>query len=975
MNKIIVKNGEVMAELLIEEESYEGVKRIGEIVAEDVELVCGTKPEIFRKLNECHSSSVILMASLGSSPVVDRLVAEGKLSISSIENKREVFLIKMLDAPFEEAPQIEKMMVIVGSDKRGTIYGMFHFSECCGISPLVYFGDVYTRFHGEDYSKPLVLDQDIECISREPSIKYRGFFINDEWPAFGKWCTEKFGGINAKAYEKIFQLLLRLKGNYLWPAMWKSSFSDDGPGLLSAQLADIYGVVMGTSHHEPLCRAGLEWQRDYALYGEDSTWSFVSNSDAIAKFWEDGVIRNRRFENLITIGMRGEDDSKLLSEDATIKENIDVIKKAILCQHDILRKHLSEDLKNIPRMIAIYKEVEDYYLGDETCEGLKDWDELDDVIFLLSDDNYGNLRGLPNDETRKHPGGYGMYYHFDYHGAPTSYEWLNNNRLTKTWEQMTQAYEAGVRELWIVNVGDIKGVEYPLCYFMDLAYDYDRWGSDAINQTEYYAKRWIDIQFGDTVTPAQKEKIATVMEGYTKWNAIRASEAMNENIFHPVHFRECDRVKEEVESIISLADELVMEISENALEIYQNMIYYPAVASLNTVLMCVNAGLNKMLAKRGCIYANVYGEKTRELIKKDREIIEAYHMLNNSKWNHTMDSAHVGFRGWDDNDWTLPTTEVVSPIYGAKSVVSFRGSDEYHLGAHWQDIGPLKNDDMIRHDVNEVLVDLDSRGNVSYSYSIKYRCPWLICEEKRGRVEVTEGGRKTVIFGIDREKIEKRESASVVVDILFDNGEKTYSTLEIEADTKDDFQGVGKECKNVFIEKNGYCCIRAEHFSGKRDIEGEGFRVVDYLGREGSAIKAFPAMKVYPNADEAPYVKYSAVVESAGKYKLELYLLARNAAETGGSMKFGISVNDGKPWHESALSETYYTEWYCDEWARGVLSHVRKICVDIELERGYNEVFFYGCEPGIILEKILIHRADFQLPESYLGPGESLVER
>jgi len=442
MERFFVVKGQKVAGFLVEPESFSGVRLIAETVAEDVLAVSGRQPVITEELSQCTTERVVLMATVGRSPLLEQLEKDGKVSLKKLRDKREVYLIQLVKEPFAEYPEVKELLVIAGSDKRGTIYGMFGLSERFGVSPLIYFGDAAP----ERKEEPFVELDDV-FVSKEPSVKYRGFFINDEWPAFGNWCMEKFGGVNAKAYRKIFELLLRLKGNYMWPAMWRSSFSEDGPGLLNAELADTLGVVMGLSHHEPMCRAGVEWQNQYKGYGTDSTWSFISNAEAITKFWEDGILRNKPFENVITTGMRGENDSKLMPENATLKDNIEVIKKAIRTQHDLMKKHINPDLTKVPRMLAIYKEVEDYYFGDETCEGLKDWDELSDTIFLLSDDNYGHLRALPTEETRNHPGGFGMYYHFDYHGAPVSYEWMNCNRLTKTWEMMTQAYESGVREM------------------------------------------------------------------------------------------------------------------------------------------------------------------------------------------------------------------------------------------------------------------------------------------------------------------------------------------------------------------------------------------------------------------------------------------------------------------------------------------------------------------------------------------------
>lgn len=968
MSMFFVVKGNKAADFLVEKESFDGVKMIAETVAEDIREVSNVIPEIRDELEVCKSERVILMATIGKSKLLERLEKDEKLSLQQIRGKREVYLLKHISIPFEECTTIKELFVIAGSDKRGTIYGMFRLSELCGVSPLIYFGDALPEKNAE----PVIELSDL-FVSKEPSVKYRGFFINDEWPAFGNWCMEKFGGINAKAYRRIFELLLRLKGNYMWPAMWRSTFSEDGPGLLNAELADTLGVVIGLSHHEPMCRAGEEWQKKYKEYGTDSTWSFISNEDAITKFWEDGILRNKEFENVVTIGMRGENDSKLMPEDATLKDNIEVIKKVISTQHDLIKRHINPNLKNVPRMLAIYKEVEDYYFGDETSEGLKDWDELEDVIFLLSDDNYGHLRALPTEENRNHPGGFGMYYHFDYHGSPISYEWTNCNRLTKTWEQMTQAYEAGVREMWIVNVGDLKAMEYPLCFFMELAYDYEGWGSSALNKTELFAKKWIDVQFRNRITTEQKKKMWIVLEGYTKWNAIRTPEAMREGLYHPVHFRESERVWKEVNYIMETAKSLNHELSGSALITYQNMIYYPAVASLNLVLMYLEAGVNKELAKRGCLYANIYAERVRKRIEDDFRIVEEFHKCNNGKWNYCMSSAHTGFRNWDDNDWAYPTTETVFPIQGGKAVVGFRGSEMYHLGVHWQDNSLLVNDEFTRPDRKEVLLDIDSRGSVAFQFKIEYDCPWLLCSEKSGRVEMKEAGHKEVHFSINRGGLKGKDEASCTVRIVFDNGQTTYSKLLFKAENS--MIENADDIPYLFWERQGYCAIRAEHFSGKREIEGKGFAVIDYLGREGAAVKAFPPMEVYEKAENAPFVKYSMIAENSGDYQLALYLLTRNPSVKGGRMRFAISVNDRMPQDMYAVSEEYYTEWFDKEWSDGVLNHARIATTSVSLKKGRNDIYFYAGESGVILEKMVLYQADNNLPDSYLGPEESYYVR
>ncbi len=964
MKQFEVKATNGMVDFLIEETAYQGVKQIGEVVAKDLELVTGDLPAICKTGQECTLDRVVLMGTIGKSELLDQLEKEHKISLDDVKGKTEVYLFQIVENPFMDKPEIKKLLVIAGSDKRGTIYGMFHLSKLCGVSPLIFWGDAKPKQVAD-----LKLSLEERYCSKEPSVKYRGFFINDEWPAFGNWCVEHYGGVNAKAYKEIFILLLRMNGNYLWPAMWKSSFSEDGPGLLNAQLADTYGVIMGTSHHEPMCRAGVEWQQQYQQYGTDSAWSFMGNRDAISKFWEQGILRNQDYENVITIGMRGENDSKLLPEDATLQDNIEVVKEAIRVQNKLLKKHMNEDLKKVPRMLAIYKEVEDYYYGDENCEGLANWEELSDVIFLLSDDNYGNLRALPTKETRNHPGGYGMYYHFDYHGAPVSYEWVNCNRLTKTWEQMTTAYEAGVKDMWIVNVGDLKGAEYPLTYFMELAYDYDTWGITAPNKTEAFLRTWISQQFGEELTDAQIDMLVAITDGYTKWNAIRSPEAMREGLFHPTHFRECDRVWEEINGVMEQAQQLHNQLTGANLITYESMIYYPAMASLNLILMYLEVEQNKMLAQRGCVSANYFGKKVQERIATDICLVEEFHKSNHGKWNHCMSSAHTGFRGWDDKNWCYPTVQMVTPFLGGKAVISFRGSDSYHLGAHWQDNGPQRNEDFTRPEVEEVLVDLDSRGSIAYSYEVENTVEWLICKETKGRVEPDKTGRSTLSFTIDRTKLSGKEEGNVTIRIAFDDGTKTHSPLCFVGENISLPEAQQKE--NLFLLSQGYCSIGASHYMEKKDVAGEGFQTIAYLGREQAAIKAFPPMKTWTDQSDIPYVKYGVYTKCPGDYEMALYLMPRNPVEKGGRIAFEVSVNQEAKKKLWAVPEDYYTEWFNNDWSDGVLSHCRIVKTNITLHQGLNEIFIYAGEPGLVLEKIVVYPKNVEFPTSYLGPLES----
>lgn len=955
----IYKDG-CLVQILVEPEAYEGVRKIGKRVAQDIELVTECRPDMVEKNTDIRENQVIVAATWGKSPLLKIWQDSGKLDSSFLAEKREVYFICIVPYPFRENPNVEKALVIAGSDKRGTIYGLFRLSELCGVSSLVFWGDVRPEKRQE-----LILEIGEGIFSKEPSVRYRGFFINDEWPAFGNWCMERYGGINAKAYDEIFIFLLRMKGNYIWPAMWGSVFSEDGPGLASAELADRYGVIIGHSHHEPMCRAGAEWQKIYRKYGEDNTWNFTVNRNSITAFWREGILRNKPFENLITIGMRGENDSKLMPENVALQDNIQVLKDAILTQHRLICENIDQDLGKVPRMLAIYKEVEDYYYGDDTCQGLKDWEELEDVIFLLCDDNFGNTRGLPTEEDPVHPGGYGMYYHFDYHGGPVSYEWQNSTRLTKTWEQMTMAYEHGVRELWIVNAGDIKGVEYPLTYFMELAYDYEKWSPP--NRTEIFVKEWIDQQFGGRMNQAQKEQLFILLEGWSRWSAARKPEAMNPEVYHPCHYREGDRVWDEVSALMALAEDLHSKMDADCQNAFESMVYYPAMATWNLILMHIEAGMNAHFAKRGSIRANTYGNRVKERIQMDAAYVESYHKMAGGKWNHMMDSAHSGFRTWDDKEWSYPVIQRVVPIREGKIAVGFRGDEAYHLGAHWQDGQPIYNEDFIRPDTKEVLIELDSRGCEDFSFYVKCDKPWLSFKPQNGKVSALEEGGKTISVICHREQLFGMETALVEIEIEFSGGNRTVGRLALTA---------GMDCdaawqEECFLEQQGYVAMEAAHFNHKQDVGDDGFRTIKYLGRMGDAVRTFPMTKSWIGKREVPFLRYDFMAKEESVYAVELYLAPRNPRLQGGRLRCQIAVNEEPRQVVDVVSLPFRTEPGNLEWARSVLDNIRIAKAEVPVKGGLNHFYYYGGDPEIVLEKIILHKVGRKLPESYLGPQES----
>ncbi|MFP4283839.1 MAG: glycosyl hydrolase 115 family protein, partial [Opitutales bacterium] len=447
--------GGVAAPLFVSEEDFAGVHTVAGHLQADIARVTGVEPVLSTE-GAPVGGRAVLIGTLGRSPVLEQLVQDGKLDVRAVEGRWETFGLQVVEAPL---PEVDEALVIFGSDKRGTIFGMYDLSAAIGVSPWSWWADTPVAPQDALFVAPG------RHTRGEPKVKYRGIFINDEAPALTTWAEETFGGFNADFYARVFELLLRLRGNYLWPAMWQpAAFYEDDPE--NARLADELGVVIATSHHEPMMRAHDEWSRK-----DRGEWNYETNAAALREFWRGGIERMGGNESVVTVGMRGDGDHAMTEGTA-----IDLLEQIIADQREIIAEVTGRPPEETPQVWALYKEVQDYYDAGMRVP--------DDVMILLCDDNWGNIRVLPSAEERDHPGGFGLYYHFDFVGGPISYRWLNVTQIERVWEQMRLTYAWGVDELWLVNVGDIKPMELPTSFFLDLAWDPEAIG--AVDLPAYY---------------------------------------------------------------------------------------------------------------------------------------------------------------------------------------------------------------------------------------------------------------------------------------------------------------------------------------------------------------------------------------------------------------------------------------------------------------------------------------------------------
>ncbi|MBO5624779.1 MAG: glycosyl hydrolase 115 family protein, partial [Prevotella sp.] len=587
----------------IADDEQRGVLRAAKNLCTDIKAVCGAEVSLGNA-----SSSTIVAGTLGSSKIIDEMAKNRVFDAKMIKGKREMYIIKVTD----------EQVVIAGSDRRGTIYGIYELSRQLGVSPWYYWADVPTEHHSAVYLKKGVYTDG------EPAVRYRGLFLNDEAPCLTSWVKNTFGTNygDHRFYEKVFELILRLKGNYMWPAMWSWAFYADDPENMKT--ADEMGIMMGTSHHEPMARNHQEYARDRKGWG---AWNYHTNQKNLDRFFREGIERMKGTDDVVTIGMRGDGD-EAMSEEADTK----LMERIVKNQRQIIADVTKRPAKETPQVWALYKEVLDYY-----DKGMK---VPDDVLILLCDDNWGNVRRVPNAKERKHKGGWGLYYHVDYVGAPRNSKWLNVTPSQNMWEQLSLAYNNGIDGMWILNVGDLKPMEYPIQLFMDMA-----WKPSAVNVDVVgsHTEAFCIETFGKDQGP----EAARLLNLISKINGRSTAEMLDARTYA---IDEWPRVIREYQSLEVATLEQFSAISSEYRDAYRQIILFPVQAMSNLHQMYYAQAMNQKLYQEKNPECNRWADEMERCFNKDAELCAYYNkVMSGGKWDGMMTQKHIGYRSWNDD--------------------------------------------------------------------------------------------------------------------------------------------------------------------------------------------------------------------------------------------------------------------------------------------------------------------------------------
>ena len=599
----------------------EVVKKSAKLFVEDVERVTGKRLKAKEKISS--DRNIVLVGTIGKNRYIDQLVARNKLDISQIKHGWEQYVITIVNNPFAG---VEKALVIAGCDRRGTSYGLFSISETIGVSPWYWWADAPV------IKKKNLCLQVSPIVSKAPSIKYRGIFINDEDWGLKPWASKTFepetGDIGPKTYAKICELLLRLKANYLCPAMHSctKAFNHYPKNKL---VADSFAIVMGSVHCEPLLfNNASEWDRK--TMGE---WNYVKNRDGINKVLRKRVQENGKFENVYTLAMRGIHDA-VMAGNLSLEEQARVLERAFDDQRNILASEISKPANQIPQAFTPYKEVLETYDCGMALP--------DDVTIVWSEDDFGYIKRLSNSEERKRSGRSGVYYHVSYWGPPKHYLWIATTPPALMYEELEKAYRATADRLWVVNVGDIKPAEYHITLFMDMAYDIERFNFDNINT---HSVDFLCRMFGEKY----REDLTDIQQTYFQLAFARKPEYMERSTdteFSIQNYREVDERLAAYARIARKAEKILNELDKEAVPAFFQLVYYNVKGAALINQMTLNAQKNRLYASQKRATANllrdqviVYGDSL-ELITKQ------YNSLLDGKWQGMMSLIHGGVRSF-----------------------------------------------------------------------------------------------------------------------------------------------------------------------------------------------------------------------------------------------------------------------------------------------------------------------------------------
>ncbi|KAJ0415991.1 hypothetical protein BJY00DRAFT_326602 [Aspergillus carlsbadensis] len=928
--------------ILVSPNDYKGVACAASDLALDFGRVVGVNGSVDQNSTTLSGASrtgvPIIVGTVGTA-IIDQLVQTRKLDVSKIRGQWESYVQAVVRNPVKGVSQA---LVIAGSDRRGTIYGIYDIFERIGVSPWYWWADVPIK------TKDAIYLGSGTHIQNSPSVRYRGIFINDEWDLM-KWSERNFpksstGGVFTSGFHKhLFELLLRLKANYLWPGMKKyNAFYRDDPE--NSPLADEYGIVMGTSHHEPMTRAYYEQQK--LMTGN---WDWSTNKNNVAQFMEEGVERSKDWETLYAMGMRGDGDRESPTLNSTQLEEI------IQRQQEMIEEHVDKPLE---------KEVGKYWEAGMKVSEL--------VTLMWTDDNFGNLLRVPTADETERIGGAGVYCHFGYVGDPRSYEWISSNQLVKAWEQIHFAYQREAREIWIANIQDLKGWEVPMTLFLDMAYDMPSF--QTVESTTNWLKRWASREFGSDVA----DTVAEIYNLHGRLVMRRKYEtlSMSPFAFSTVNYDEASDILEEWKELLALTQETYDSLSSGTQGSFFELVLHPVLAGKTVIELYITKHLGDLYKSQLRTSTNSLPRLAQQAFTNDAAITSQYHALYNGKWDRVMSGPHIGY-----TTITFPSRNTIPSLSWIEDSdvedvgilgVAVQGQESDPAAGETITLRPM---DPYMPPAESRYIDIFTRRNGTVAYKIETNASYVSTTNQTGTL--TAPGPNSDVRAVITVDWDRAPSGRSWVSLNLTEEGSSNSTDSSAQPAANIILPLSKpSIPRKFtghVESNGAISIEAEHYTRAESRRGVSYITLPYYGRTLSGVKLWPVTSPSQTAPAGPRLVYNFLSTSDTPRNTSLILLLGGSLDFDPErpMKFVFSIGDDENTiHTKRVLPDYEPGSLPTDWDTAVIRGGWNVTAEVEVGTGKQRLNLWLLEPGVLLQKILLDLGG--LEESALGPPESM---
>lgn len=903
---------------------YQSVAIVSGLLAKDFELLTGDLPKVTRSSPKAKVKHAIIIGSLDKSNWIKNLIKSGKITTSKIEGRWETYIIKTVNNPY---PNIENAIVICGSDMRGTSYGVFDLSERLGVSPWNWWADVIPQ------KREIITIGNIDYTSKSPSVKYRGIFLNDEDWGLQPWAAKTFepetGDIGPKTYAKIFELLLRLKANMIWPAMHPSTkafyYYPENKFV-----AKSYGIVVGTSHAEPMFRNNVdEW--DHHQRGD---FNYFTNKQNVLKYWEERVKEVRKYDGIYTIGMRGISDSEIVGA-SDMQDRVAVMEEIIEDQRGLLAKYIDSNVTNVPQVMIPYKEVLEIY-----DNGLQ---VPEDVMIAWPDDNHGYIRRVSNGEEQTRTGGAGVYYHASYWGSPHDYLWLSSTHPALIREEMVKAYMFDARNIWVLNVGDIKPLEYNMELFLDMAYDIDKFKESSYSKK--HLRIWASEQFGEIFS----NEIASIIWEYyvlafqrrpefMGWSAVEPQTEISSSAYN--HFDHNDEAQKRLDRYIALqkkTSELELKIPSELQDAFFQLVKYPVFGAtfMNQKILSLEKAY--LYAKQGRASANDFAAMSKQAYDSIIRLTDYYNKeMAKGKWNHMMVMNPRSLAVFDElliPQWDIPDNEGydVAPEGYEVLIADFWGNNEGSIP------------DFPRGTKTKHFIDIFLTGQQSILWEAFSKDAWVKIDKHKGILTNNFGHKQHRIWvSIDWNKAPSKGCTS---SILFKTNNKSAIVfLSILGD---------HQPAKGFKEENGYLSIYAENFTSKTDGNAS-WEMIEGLGYTGTSMMSALHINIDLNDSEAivknPSLFYDFYTTSSGEIVLNIHCIPTHPVTNKHRLRFAVVLDKKEP---EIIDISTHGRSKC--WKENVIRNNAIATVKSTIDTpGKHTLKIYAIDPGVLIDRMTI---------------------